>query len=118
MPDPDDLPDTTSRMPSTEKPQPAPTLVRRRACGALALAAIGAAGLAMLASLLWTGPDHVSGKAERLEPDIASYVGDAACRDCHPTEYARFRRSAHSQTLRPATRAALGTLCPTAGRIN
>jgi Cytochrome c554 and c-prime len=38
----------------------------------------------------------------RVDPRIADYVGDRACRQCHPGETALFSRSGHSQTLRPA----------------
>src|SRR5579859_7866813 len=52
------------------------------------------------------------------ESDIGDYVGNAACAGCHPSEFRLHQASSHFLTLRPMTRAALGSLAPPAGRIN
>lgn len=58
---------------------------------------------AALGVLLGTG-DRATGPAR--DPAHADYVGDVACRDCHPGEYAAHTGSGHSRTLRPAARVA------------
>lgn len=59
---------------------------------------IGCALLALSGGLLWwtfAAPGMRAGAS-------AAFVGDAACRDCHPGEWASHQRSGHSKTLRRA----------------
>jgi hypothetical protein len=58
--------------------------------------AIGVAVVAVAAGLLWWtfSTPGAGGKA------TASYLGDAACRDCHPGPAAAHAQSGHSKTLR------------------
>jgi Cytochrome c554 and c-prime len=37
-----------------------------------------------------------------VQPLVAAYATDGACRDCHPGEWALFSRSGHHRTLHPA----------------
>lgn len=55
--------------------------------------------VAVVAGLLWWSYS-APGLSGRV---TASYVGDAACRDCHPGQSASHVRSGHSQTLRRAS---------------
>jgi Cytochrome c554 and c-prime len=73
--------------------------------------AIGLAFVLVIAGAAWwllgiPGPEAESGRSkfERAEvsPDYGGYVGDRACRECHPGESAAHSRSGHSRTLRLA----------------
>ncbi len=45
------------------------------------------------------------------------FVGDDACRSCHPTEFKAHSASRHAATLHPANRQSLGRSMPPLGRI-
>jgi len=51
------------------------------------------------------------------ESDIADFLGDHACAECHPRENAEHARTFHKATLRRMTRRELGSLAPPAGPI-
>lgn len=51
------------------------------------------------------------------ESDIAGFVGNAACAECHKQEALEHKGAHHDLTLRPMTRAELGDLAPPAGPI-
>ena len=68
------------------EPDPSPRPPRPPAWGAVALAAVVAAAV-----LWWSYSAPGPG---------GRYVGEAACRDCHPGEAAAYARSGHARTLR------------------
>ncbi len=50
-------------------------------------------------------------------PLTNSFVGNDACKDCHTKAFEDHMRTGHASTLLPATRSALASLAPPAGRI-
>lgn len=78
-------------MTSPEAPAPARRVAAPIALGTAMLLALGAA----LALLFDTS-------RPALNRAYANYIGDRACRDCHPGEYAAHTSSGHSKTLRRA----------------
>jgi Cytochrome c554 and c-prime len=81
------LPASNAPEPGPEpEPGPSPWPPRSPVWGAVALAAV------IAAAVLWWSYS-APGPGGR-------YVGDAACRDCHPGEAAAYARSGHARTLR------------------
>jgi hypothetical protein len=47
----------------------------------------------------------------------AAFLGDAACKECHASEFSRHAASAHAATMKFADKEGLGKLAPPLGRI-
>jgi hypothetical protein len=71
--------------------------------------ALGLVGVSLVAGLLWwvarapIRPAEVGVKPGAGAPRggrLAAFVGDRACAECHPGEFASHRRSGHARTLR------------------
>src|SRR4051812_44269571 len=65
--------------------------------------------MALAGGLWWlSSPPGPVGPGGRSSGEFAAeytrYVGDAACRGCHPVEAAAYVRSGHARTLRPAAK--------------
>ena len=75
--------------------------------------AIGLGFVLVIAGAAWwlffqaPGPETESGRSKfektEVSADYGRYVGDRACRECHPGESAAHSRSGHSRTLRLAS---------------
>jgi len=55
--------------------------------------------------------------AQTVGPDPDQFVGNAACAECHQSEFDLHRVSRHANTLRPADPHSLGTMAPPTGPI-
>ena len=78
---------------------------RSRFVAAMLLGSLAALGLAGMLMRTLSIPDSQSSRstADPLETSASHrYVGSVTCRSCHPNEYALYRRSGHSRTLRRA----------------
>ena len=80
---------------------------------------------APILTLLVAAGCHTKGPAVK-EPGSAAvpavsaapeFVGNAACAECHQSEFKKHEHSRHANTLRPFTRGRLGDLAPAAGMI-
>lgn len=71
---------------------------------------VGVVGMLLVGALVWwatSGGRETSLGSRRVglgpkDPRVARFVGDRACRECHPGESASHSRSGHARTLRPA----------------
>jgi hypothetical protein len=96
---------------SSPAPVPSPSRPSAREFVLIACAVVGLVG----GVLLWVGwqPGREAARGSLRTTPLgtavrsASYVGDRACRACHPGEAALHSRSGHARTLRPAAESPL-----------
>ena len=74
----------------------------------------GALALAVVALAFAPGG---CGKAVSTPPARATFVGNAACAECHKSEFEKHKDSRHARTLHAAAVSELGALAPPAGAI-
>lgn len=86
----------------------------RNVCHRLCCLLLPALALAVLTLACAPRPKPTD-KPAAPESNFAVYVGNAACKPCHPTEFESHARSRHMQTLHAATPEALQALAPPLG---
>jgi hypothetical protein len=79
---------------------------------------VSAASLALAAGCFTKSPNDNKTAPPPVAIASPQFVGNDACRECHPGEYADHHAGNHNRTLRVCDAQALGTLMPTSGRID